>query len=195
MSTETIREKHLRVTDVIGAFSGIDRIPAEIRESAAERGSLVHACIESKLNGHEIHIVPDETRPFLDSFYLFWTSHSHLYKDKLIETEKRLYCDQYFFTGCIDLIVSDNDNRTYILDWKTSASPHKSWRLQAAAYKYLCEVNDYNNVDSLTFVRLDRQGGRPTLHKYENYLEDFEMFLSCLNIYRFFGIDKRKEWI
>lgn len=188
MTTE-ILNGYLRVTSVISRFSGIDKIPKEILEPAAERGSLTHKYIELILKGEEIHVIPSHIQPYIDSFKLFWDSSSHAFEKGDMELEKRLYCDKYMITGAIDCIIKIPD-KTYLIDWKTSASFHKSFRLQAAAYRYLCDINGYKNTDDLLVVRLNKDGKKPTLHKHDSYEADLSIFMECLSVYKWFNHEK-----
>jgi hypothetical protein len=194
MSTEEIRDGFIRVTDVIGAFSGVLDVPREILDPAAERGSMTHAFIELILQGEDPQVVPEEIQGFLASFRDFWNRHSHTFQNAPIELEKRLYCESWKITGCVDAIIKAED-KTYLVDWKTCSSAHPlSWRLQGAAYKYLAEINGYKTIEDVMFVRLKKDGKTPALAKYASFMEDLGMFRNCLDVYQYFEIDKRKGW-
>ena len=97
-------------------------------------------------------------------------------------------------TGKPDCIIQTGAS-IYIYDWKTSKKENKSWRLQSAAYRYLCEVNDFENVQDVIFVKLDSKGGKAKVYQYETYDEDIETFKKCLELYRWFGMDKTRRKI
>lgn len=185
------RSNYTRVTSVLGAFSDFSFIQPEILARKCEIGTLTHKFIEMILKGEEFHVVPEEIEGYLASFKLFWEGSSHAWDLDSMELEKRLWCDRNKITGQVDCIIKGG-GKTYLIDWKTSASYQKSFLLQGAAYQYLADVNDYNNTDPTMFVRLKKDGGKPTLHKSENFLEDLDMFFKCLEVYRFFGMEKRK---
>ena len=183
---EQDRSTYTRVTEIIGYCSRIDRVPEEILKPAAERGTLTHRYIEQYLKGEEIHVVPDVVQPYLDSFKIFWERSSHAWDLDSMELEKRFWCDKYRITGQVDCIIRGG-NKTYLMDWKTSAQFHPSFFLQGAAYRYLADEAGYTNTDALMFVRLNKEGKKPTLHKPETYLEDLGTFFKCLDVYRFFN--------
>tara|TARA_R110002126_G_scaffold200505_1_gene348103 strand:+ start:1835 stop:2344 length:510 start_codon:yes stop_codon:yes gene_type:complete len=168
-------------------------VPKDILEAAGLRGTAVHKYIEGILDGWDFSVIPPNLLPYIDSWRLFWDSSKHAFEGK-ITLEKRLYCDEHKITGQADVIVETED-RTYIIDWKTSSVPQKSWALQGAAYKHLAEVNGYKNVDSVLFVKLLKNGKTPSLHKHENHEENLEIFFKCLDLYQWFEMSKtRKQW-
>lgn len=186
------REDYLRVTEVIRPFTGIEFVPDDILKPAGERGTLVHDYIEKKLSGFDVPVEHPQALPFLESFDIFWETSNHAFKDGKMILEKRFYCDEWKITGKMDCII-EVDNRVYIFDWKTSSQVQKSWRLQGSAYKHLCEVNGLRDVDDILFVKLSRDGKKPSLHKYDSYEEDLDIFHKCLELYRWHNMGKTRE--
>ena len=187
---EIDRSDYTRVTSVIGAFSDFSRVPPDMLQAKCELGTLVHRLIELKLQGEDVGVIPEEAKGYVKSFERFWEASKHAWNLDTMELEKRLYCDSNKLTGAMDCII-EGGGKTYLIDWKTSASYQKSFLLQGAAYRYLADVNDYTNSDPVLFVRLKKDGGKPTLHKSENYLEDLDVYFKCLEVYRWFGYNKR----
>ena len=185
------RLSYLRVTECIKPFSGIEFVPDKYLIPAGTFGSQCHFHIQNLLTGFETKIEDDRIEPVLNSFAKFWKDSLHAFEDSKIVIEKRLYCDKYQITGCIDCVIV-TDKKTYIFDWKTSKKIHKeTWSLQAACYRYLLEVNGYTNITDPVFVKLDRDGKDPTLFKCDNYEEDLERFFNCLDLYKYFNMQKR----
>lgn len=183
-----------RITEVLSPFSGIEFVPKNLLDKASMRGTNVHKTIEAHLSGWDISIFEDEVEPYYKSFLEFWESSNHLFKSFELVKEKRLYCDKLMITGQIDLIVVVAE-KTYLLDWKTSANFSKSWYLQGAAYKYLCQINGYPDVDDCLFVKLKKDGKKPTLYKSDDHKSHINLFQNCLDIYRYFDMKKtRKAW-
>lgn len=188
-------EGYLRCTEVIKPFSGIEFVPDKYLIPAGEFGSRCHNHIENLLSGFETPVEDDRIEPVLNSFAKFWKDQLHNFEGANIIIEKRLYCDKYKITGCIDcIIVTDTD--TYVFDWKTSKAVHEpSWNLQGACYRYLLEVNGFTNIKDPVFVKLDRNGKDPFLFTCANYEEDLERFLNCLDLYNYFNMAKtRNKW-
>lgn len=181
-----------RVTSIISEFSGIHKVPVDILKNAAARGTQVHTMIEGILKGFDFQEKDNLLYPYIKSFYKFWDDSSHAFIDAELILEKRLYCERLRITGQIDVIIKSK-NKTYLIDWKTSSQPQKTWALQSAAYKYLAEENGYKNVGSVLFVKLSKDGKSPGLYKHENHKENIDIFLKCLDLYRWLGIKQPKH--
>ena len=97
-------------------------------------------------------------------------------------------------SGQFDCMII-TDEKTYIFDWKTSRNiMEQSWRLQAAGYRFLAEVNGYTNLCDPVFVKLDKDGKEPILFKCDNYDEDLDRFFNCLDLYRYFKMKNRGKY-
>jgi len=185
--------KHDRVTAIISPFTGIEFVPEMYLEKAAARGTEVHKHIEGLVMGFEAYNIDEKIAPYLRSFKRYWADSKHSFDTGDIIQEERLFCDSCMITGKPDLIVKFED-RTLVLDWKTSAREHPtSWAAQGAAYKYLLEVNGYENVDPVVFVKVSKYGGPPKLFQYKDYKGDLEVFQKCLDLYRHFEMDKTRN--
>ena len=183
-----------RVTEVLSPFSGVEFVPQDILDAAAKKGTKVHSYIEGTLKG-EAYYIPDYNHSkYVQSFLKFWDKSKHAFEGGEIILEKRLFCEEKKISGAMDVIVKMPD-RTYIIDWKTSSRPQKSWQLQGAAYKYLCKVNGFESVDNVLFVHLSKDANQPSLQKSENYEENLDIFDKCLELYRWFDMkNTRNTW-
>jgi len=173
----------------------VEFVDRELLVPAAERGTEVHQAIEARIHGQSIPYFLMDTSSdtidgYLDSWSHWWNTSQHIFKDADLVTEERLYCDELKITGAIDLIAKLPD-RTYIFDWKSSSRPQNHWRLQGAAYRYLCEVNGYASVDNVLFVHV-KKGKKPSLKKYETYVEDLNVFKKCLELYQWFDMSSTR---
>jgi len=177
----------LRVTEIISPFTGIEFIPEKYLIPASQRGTLVHKFIESFLNGNEVFVFPTEAKPYMSSFRKFWDKHGKIFDDAKITLERRLNCEIHGITGQIDVIL-EKDGKTYLIDWKTSAKEHHYWCLQGAAYKYLCEVNGYQNVQKPLFVKINKDK-QADVYKYGDCDFNLETFFKCLDIFKFFNMN------
>lgn len=185
------RSSYLRVTSVLKPFTGIEFVPSRYLEPAANRGSQVHYHIQNLLSGFETPVDNDMIEPYLNSFARFWKDSLHAFEESKIIQEKRLYCDQYKISGQFDCLIITPE-KTFIFDWKTSSRLQpESWSLQGAAYRYLCEVNGYENLVDPVFVKLDKEGKDPVIYKCDNYHDDLERFFNCLDLYRYFKMENR----
>jgi hypothetical protein len=118
----------------------------------------------------------------------------HTFVDGKITLEKRLYDDVNMITGAVDCIVQVED-KTYVFDWKTSKKINPaSFRLQGACYRHLLEINGYKNVCTPTFVQLFRDGKEPSLFTSDTHELDLRRFFNCLDLYRYFEMQKRGKY-
>lgn len=179
-------QTYTRITDIIAPFTGIEFVPEFVLEPVCTRGTSVHLMIEGILQGFEVD-VPEALQGYIDAWKAWYSNgQSPLeYSDKIIE--KRLYCDKLGITGQVDLIV----NEYHAYDWKTSSKESISWKLQGAAYQYLIE-KEYGDRALMTFVHL-KPDGTYSEYRYHNQKENFEVFKKCLELYRYFDMDKTRK--
>ena len=106
-------------------------------------------------------------------------------KEVINSIEEEFIDEVYGFVGHPDLIAILQDDSLCLLDLKTSASPWPGDRLQIAAYRAL--VSQLYEVDKAGDVYLDKEGKMAKLVWCEKDANDFAIFLSLLNVYRFFA--------
>lgn len=180
--------EHDRVTAVLSPFSGVEFVPSEILQRAAERGTRVHKIIDGIILGFECdEEVESDVAPYIVSFKKFWADSQNSLDGHLSLRETRFFCDEKKITGQLDFLVVKGD-KTLIFDWKTSQEEQISWKLQGAAYQYLAEINGYRNIQPVIFVQLSKYGAGPKLYSYGDQFENICAFFKCLDIYRFFDM-------
>lgn len=188
-------QEYLRVTNAISPFTGIEFIPENLLSNAADRGTKVHKHIEGLIEGFEDEFMDPAIKPYIDSYNKFISEFCEdIFKADKITQEKRFYCDEMLITGQVDLIL-EYQSHTLVIDWKTSANESISWKLQGAAYTYLLKKSGLKNLQPIHFVKLSKFGAKPKVYRYDSYDEDFETFKKCVEMYRYFKMDKtRKKW-
>lgn len=165
----------IRVTEVLSPFSGLSKVPPHILEAASERGRKVHEFIDGILTGLGDFGVGDALVKYAQSFQQ-WNDGKNF-----IPKPERFYCTTYGITGECDAIYQETD-KLVLIDFKTSSKESKTWMLQGSAYAYLARQAGYN-IDRLEFIHLSKEGNYPKVIVYE---ENFEMFLKCLDLYKYF---------
>lgn len=186
-----LKEGFVRFSDIIKPFTGIEFVDSSLLDAAADKGTYVHQIIEGIVkNGLIQPIIEDEYQGYIDSFFKFWDDSSHAFEGMKSSTEERFYDEDLKYTGAIDCIFF-NKVKTYLLDWKTSSKPQKSWALQGAAYRHLLEKSGYQDV-TVMFIHLTKKG-KPKVHTFENYQEDWRIFSNCLELYHYFQMDKTRR--
>lgn len=173
---DALKQKCFRVTEILSRWSGLDRIPTDIVENAAARGTRVHNACEAIMKGLGEWGIDNEIRPYVESFKQWYTPDM-----KILAIEQRFYCNDLHITGQVDMIVN-TDHGACIVDLKTSSSPSKTWPLQGSAYKYLARKHGYD-IQGIQFLHLNRYGKRPKVYEYE---DQWDTFKKCLDIHNYF---------
>lgn len=169
-------ERYLRVTEVLSPFSGLEHIDPGVLQNAADRGTRVHKACEGIIEGLGEWNVDDEIYGYVESFKKWW-SQGH----KVLSMERRFFCSELMITGQVDLIL-ERPEGAIILDIKTPAKPSKTWPLQGAAYAHMARKAGYD-VKGIHFLQLNKHGGEPKIHVYD---DQFELFKKCLDVFNHF---------
>jgi len=174
-------DEYVRVTNVLYPLSGLKSIPTEILQKAATRGTRVHEICDALMADIGVLDLEDEVAGYIRSFEQ-WLPR------KFLEKPDRFFCDTYKITGECDGMYVDGEDLV-LFDIKTPVKPSNTWMLQLSAYAYLARLSGYP-VTVIEVVRLNKDGKPPEVIRYK---EDFDLFLSCLNVYRYFYDGKDQE--
>lgn len=172
---------YIRVTEAISEFSGLSKIPKEILDKACHRGIRVHNIIEALCADIGVLDIDEDIKGYIESFQKWGPK-------KFLEKPDRFYCDTHRITGEADGIFVEGDDLV-LFDIKTPVKPSSTWNLQLSAYAYLARQAGYP-ITAIEVVRLNKDGKPPEVIRYK---EDFELFLSCLSVYRYFYDGKEQE--
>lgn len=187
--------KYFSVTKVLQPFADFSKIPPHVLAYAADRGTRVHRiCLNVYAKGIPVMNVPDDCY----GFFLSFTTWFDQYVAEVLHIEKEFVDRRFGFVGHVDMICLLNDGRIVIVDLKTPAIESPSWKLQLAAYREavnqeFCvqaagqqpiEVPAKNGCMSL-LLNKDGKRAKASVYQYSN--DDFAVFLSALNVYRYFN--------
>lgn len=177
-----------RVTEILKAFTNYDYVPKDILERAASRGTTVHALCAAIAKDDWIpdSMIDEEYKGYINSFKKW----SEAQVKKFIIVEKRYTDEELSYSGQLDFVILGSDDELYLVDLKTSARPQKTYPIQMAAYNSLLK-NNHVNVKGAMLVYLDKDGAFPEIHYMEDLSEEFSIFVSALQCWRYFN--KRKE--
>jgi hypothetical protein len=80
------------------------------------------------------------------------------------------------------------DGRNMVVDWKTPATTSPTWGPQISAYLHLAGLPAYRTVkwDGCMALQPRKDGGPAKATVYEYSDQDFAIFLSSLNCYKYF---------
>jgi hypothetical protein len=174
-------EDYVRVTQAISEFSGLKKIPEEILRKAAIRGSKVHEICSALMCDIGVLDLDEEVAGYVKSFEQWMPKN-------FLETPERFFCDTHMITGAVDGLYAEGED-LILFDIKTPVKPSNTWMLQLSAYAYLARLSGYP-VTVIEVVRLNKDGKAPEVIRYK---EDFDLFLSCLKVYRYFYDGKEQE--
>ena len=181
--------KYYSVTEVLSPYFLLD-VPQDQRhyierhlETAKERGKKVHAACGSYALGLWVAPLPEEWYGYFESFKTWFDN----FVDRVFFVEKRLQCDEFFFTGRLDLGVRLIDRREMVVDIKTPLQESPTWCAQLAGYEYLAIRYDdiMDGIGSMA-LKLDPKGASAKAIVYQYSDDDFAAFLSALNAFRYF---------
>jgi hypothetical protein len=173
------------VTQVLQLYADFSAVKPDVLQAAAERGTIVHDACFGIVLGLPFTPITAEGRAvvgYVNSFRRWFDA----VVDDVIFRERRIIDNEHGFHGEPDLLVKAKHGEIMLIDIKTPITKSKGWRLQLAAYSRLCTLAGYA-VDRIGSLRLSPEGKTPKVDWYEgNRLQDFAVFLSALNVYRFF---------
>lgn len=171
-----------RVTEILKFFNTYENIPEKTLERAADRGTSVHAICAARAENVWIpdSLIDDNLKPYVESFDKWREAQV---KDFLI-VEKRYTHVSYRFNGQIDFVIESEKGLKYLVDIKTCYRPQKTHLLQLAAYHMLLHEQKIT-VDGACVVYLSRDGHFPECIMPEDLVEETQIFLDCLNCWRY----------
>lgn len=123
-----------RMLDSGGKYPTIDflkGIPNQKRDTAAVRGTAVHALAEKYIRGEEIE-VPEDIQPYVEGYAAFindWSPVS-IHEELVVANRTHMYA------GTLDSIQDIPKIGRVLVDYKTSRGVYGEVALQVAAYRY-----------------------------------------------------------
>ena len=169
-------------TEVINPWVDWSKILPGMLRAAADRGTRVHEACANIAWGIPVIGVSVECAGYVASFVGWFDKIA----EEVLLVEERLFDEANGYCGQIDLLVRTKQGEIWLVDLKSPVTLSKSWRVQIASYKNLVEINGHK-PDRAGSLRLRKDGGIPSMDWYEgSATQDFNIFLSALNCFRFF---------
>lgn len=173
------------VTTILSAcgFYDYDHVSAETLNVAAERGRIVHKCIEWYEGGTlDVDSIDDELRGYFESYLKM--REEGLLPYRPVATERRVFSKFFRYAGTLDQefnrLPGSDDEAVWINDLKTGA-PSPEHGLQLSAY-FLADHDDLKEApQKLTGTYLHADGTRGDLISYPY---EPTVFLSIHDEYR-----------
>jgi len=169
------------VTQILNPYVDFSNVPHDRLVLASERGTLVHEACAALAQGVFLMDIQPEISGYVESFRRWF----YPVVDDVLLIETRLADEAMGYHGQPDILVRSKHGEILLVDYKTPLALSKSWRLQMAAYKRLCEMAGFA-PDRCGSLRLSPEGKTPAMQWYENSAQDITLFLQALNLWRFF---------
>jgi hypothetical protein len=187
---EEERSKYTRVTEILDILTFKDRlaIPPEVLSNAADRGTKIHAYCAAILQDAWLPDIELEYEPYVNEF-IKWKDEN---LEKLVSVGSRLYDDNLRFSGEYDFIaILKGDKEPVLIDIKTAAKPSKSWPVQLAAYKHLCDINGLKVSQTYNLHLKKKKLTADVIYSaefipYEDSKPFWGIFASALSCYDYF---------
>jgi predicted RecB family nuclease len=176
------------VTEILKGFTSYDKVPTQILERAAARGTTVHAICAGIAEGAWIpdSVIDPELLGYIESFKL--RSEAQVKEYTIIE--QRYTHSEMNYTGQLDFVIKSTDNELYLVDLKTSAKPQKTYPVQMAAYDMLLKQSQVT-VKGAMIVYLNKAGEFPDIHLLEDMTEERTVFINALHCWQYFNKGKK----
>lgn len=170
------------VTQVIGYLNDFSQVPPETLERACHFGTAVHKATELyDLGTLDVDSLDPALVPYLDAWKKFLADTGFINEF----VEEKVFSKKYGYAGTVDRIGILQRHRS-IIDIKSmsSISNSHSISVQTAGYEQaFSEMWDENKQSFRRYALQLKGNGNYNLVPY-NDMTDFNVFLSCLNIYK-----------
>ncbi len=159
-----------------------DRIYKNINESiieiASDKGTRVHRAIEF-MSKYNLNKFDEDIIGYVDAYKKFRSDNPDW---KLLNSEFKTYHKALLYGMTIDEIYQ-TEKGIVICDLKTTSNAHLGdWSVQLSAYKAGFESQCPEKTVSDIYILQIFKDGKYLLHRLK---DNFLIFLSCLEIYRF----------
>jgi len=173
-----------RVTEILRCFTKYDKVPANILERAAERGTSVHALCAGIAKGAWIpdSMIDEELIGYVNSFKKW----AELQVVKFEVVENRYHDSERKYSGQVDYVIQGHDGKLYLVDIKTSSRPQRTYPVQMGAYNILLRSHNVQ-INGGMIVYLNKSGEFPEIHFLEEMDEEMHIFLSALDCWHYFN--------
>lgn len=153
------------------------KIDENTLEIAANRGTRIHRAIEF-ISKYNFCGIDSDISGYIEAYREFQNTHKSW---KLLHSELQTYHKFLLYGMTLDQIY-ETPQGLVICDIKTTKVSHpNAWSFQLSAYKSGFESQKSKKVSKIVALQLF-EDGRYILHELK---DNFEIFLSCLEIYKF----------
>jgi hypothetical protein len=162
-------------------------------EESAMRGTAIHACCASYIQGLYFPKLKPEYQGYMDSFKK-WADENI---EDVILVEERLVDKDLEYCGQLDCVLRlKGHEKLFIVDLKTGKAMQRSHKLQLAAYLWLYALSDVGDIPKrdVAFdayhcitLRIKSNGTGCLAVRFLDNQDNFEIFKGMLRAYCFFN--------
>lgn len=168
-----------RIKNILDPFSDLTKIAAKPMKSFILPETFFYtafACIRNGVRYDQTYM-----KGYLESLES-WSD-----KTKFICKTNFFFCEKFKIAEHCDMYLTDDGS--FVLFELTSYKT-RTQSLYASACLYLARKAGYN-VKSFEFIELQSDGKYPNIYRYD---ENFELFLSCLEVYNYLIMESCKNF-
>ena len=178
----------------------LQNAPNRIRDTAADMGTLIHACADALAKGEPLPPLPDgvsqaEVEAFVEQFER-WKS---AYGPRYIDSEVEVHNPIEGYAGRFDGTLEMPDGEILLVDLKTGKGVYETVALQLSAYGHADAWDYYTDqdwhpvmVDGYAVLHLRPDGFRfPRIDVTE---ADYQAFLAAKRLWHWQQAHKKHEW-
>lgn len=169
------------VTQVLSPFTDFSRVRPDVLEAACERGTAVHQALAAHALGLYAPPLPAEYQGRFDSGRRWFDA----MVDGVLSVEEEYISERHGYVGHPDLVCGLKQSSVAVIDYKTPLTTSKTWAVQLAGYRELLRENGIA-VERCGVVMLDPDGGMARFVEYTSGQNDWAVFLSALNCWKYF---------
>jgi len=171
--------KNYHVTEVLGKYINWSKIPDLRLFEACQRGQIVHTACGALALGAWVRALPEEYSGYVKSFERWFNNNVK----RVVIVEQTFVSKSLGFSGRPDMVVELINGLLLLVDLKTPIAESKTWKFQLAAYQYLLHEAGIKTPAAAS-LRLRANGSEAIAVRYDDWLNDFNIFLSALNAHR-----------
>lgn len=150
------------------------------KKEAGDIGTEVHNAIESYIKDGFMPEFEGKKKKMFDNF-IKWADENI---GEFIESERRLYSQEHWFAGTVDMVFKDKDGRVWIGDIKTSKAVYPEYFAQMGGYQVALEEMDGDqDVYGYVVIRLGKDGSFEVVG-FNDTKTCRDMFLAANTIYK-----------
>lgn len=159
------------LSDILAPIRDFSNVPHDVLEQAQVRGTAVHDAIATDFRNEPFEIDED-----IAGYFEAWRKFRAEKNFRPVQIEQPLFSLEYGF-ACTPDFTGYVEHALSVIEWKTSFAPHPATAVQTAAQAHCAGCKHRFSLQ----LRAD---GTYRLEHHKDR-QDFNVFVSLLNIYKF----------